>query len=520
MVVSYLSSVTELALEELRERSRKRIYQSDPQAWLSDVLGRRWYSKQEEIADSFVRNQRTAVKSANGCGKSWGVADLITWQVSVSVPQETLCIISAPTLSQIEKVIFAYLKSNKVLAGSRGFDLPGRITETLAWKLDGVEGSEFLAFGKRPSDRDIVSSFQGTRKLRTMVFLDEAGGLPAEMFTAAEAVATGADSRILAIGNPDRRGTEFHKIFTDPQLSQDWSLHTISAFDLPTFTGERVYDDEVLQEQLLGGLTSVEWVEHKKRAWGVDSARYKAKVLGEFPDEADNTFFSQEVIDRAVETEIVEDDAVKPILGVDIARFGSDENRMYINRGGRVRLYDDGTEDSGAWSKTDLITTARKIHAAAQRVGARLVNVDVNGVGGGVVDALLTLEEFRDAVYDVGAIAGSNASPDNLRWFNARAWHYDTLRELMADGKLDLDYEDTDLREQLVSQTYKFSAKGAIQITSKDEMRKNGLSSPDALDAAILSVIDFKDADGPAPGDVVQYEFDDLNNSFYSDNFW
>jgi len=518
--MSHLSDVVEGALGDLRERSRRRVYESDPQAWLSDVLGKRWYSRQEEIVDAFLRNPRIAVKSANGCGKSAVVADLITWQVAVSDPRETLCIVSAPTLSQIEKVIFAYLKVNKSAAALAGLDLPGRITETLAWKLDGDQGSEFLVFGKRPSDRDIVSSFQGTRKLRTMVFLDEAGGLPAEMFTAAEAVATGADSRILAIGNPDRRGTEFHKIFTDPKIAQDWDLHTISAFDLPTFTGEQVYEDEVKQANLLGGLTSVDWVEHKQRAWGVDSARYKAKVLGEFPDEADNTFFSQEIIDRAIECEIEEDDSIRPILGVDIARFGSDENRMYINRGGRVRLYDDGSDDSGAWSKTDLITTARKVHAAAQRVGARLVNVDVNGVGGGVVDALVTLEEFRDSVYDIGAIAGSNASPDNLRWFNARAWHYDTLRELMAEGKLDLDYDDAGLREQLVTQTYKFSAKGAIQITSKDDMKKMGLSSPDSLDAAILSVIDFKDADGPQPGDVIEYQFDELNHPFYSESFW
>jgi hypothetical protein len=340
------------------------------------------------------------------------------------------------------------------------------------------------------------------------------------MFTAAEAVATGQDSRILAIGNPDRRGTEFHKIFTDAHLSQDWSLHTISAYDLPTFTGEDVYEDEVKQNKLLSGLTSVDWVEHKKRAWGMDSARYKAKVLGEFPDEADNTFYSQEVIDTAIECEIEEDDNIKPILGVDIARYGSDENRMYINRGGRVRLYDNGEEDGGAWSKTDLITTARKIHTAAQAVGARLVNVDVNGVGGGVVDALVTLQEFRDAVYDVGAIAGSNASPDNLRWFNARAWHYDTLRELMATGKVDLDYEDSGLREELVNQTYKFSAKGAVQITSKDDMKKMGLKSPDSLDAAILSVIDFKDTDSPMPGDVIEYESDEGNHPFYSQSFW
>ena len=216
----------------------------------------------------------------------------------------------------------------------------------------------------------------------------------------------------------------------------------------------------------------------------------------------------------------MEDDAIRPILGVDVARFGSDENRMYINRGGRVRLYDDGTETGGAWSKTDLITTARKVHEAAQRVGAKLVNVDVNGVGGGVVDALVTLDEFRDATYDVGAIAGSNASPDNMRWFNARAWHYDTLRQLMSDGKVDLDFADTGLRDELINQTYKFSAKGAVQITSKDEMKKHGLSSPDSLDAAILSVVDFTDTFEPQAGEVIELDVPEAEHSFYSESYW
>jgi hypothetical protein len=513
--MSALTSIVDLAIADLQERSKLRLYKTDPEAWVSDVLGKRWYSKQADVVNSYLNAPRIAIKSANGCGKSAVVSDLITWEVAVGVPEETLCIVSAPTISQIEKVIFAYLKVNKGTASLRGFDIPGWISETLTWKVDTPHGSNLLAFGKRPSDKDIVSSFQGTRKLRTLVFLDEAGGLPADMFTAAEAVATGAGSKIVAIGNPDRRGTEFHKIFTEPKISQDWVLQTISAFDLPTFTGEVVYDDPVKQDNLLKSLTSVEWVEHKKRAWGVDSARYKSKILGIFPSEADNTFYGQDIIDKAYETEIVEDDAIAPILGVDIARFGSDESRMYINRGGLIRMYDDGTEDGGAWSKTDLITTARKIHSAAQRVGAKLVNVDANGVGGGVVDALLTLEEFRDATYDVGSIMSSNSSSDNLRWANQRAYQYDFLREGMAEGKFDLDYGDKQLREELISQTYKFSAKGAIQITSKDDMKKSGLSSPDSLDALLLSTIDFVDSGSAAVGSVVEHEIEQIG-SFYS----
>ena len=504
---TYSENLINESLSEMRLLSKKRIYQTDPHAWLSDVLGKRWYSKQEEIVDSFMSSTRTAVKSANGCGKSAVVADLITWIVATGEPSETLCIVSAPTLSQIEKVIFAYLKVNKGLAP----ELPGRITETLAWKLDGEHGSEFLVFGKRPSDQDIVSSFQGTRKRNTFVFLDEAGGLPTDMFTAAEAVATGAGSRILAIGNPDRRGTEFHRIFTDPKLSQDWSLHTISAFDLPTFTGEVVYAGEDQQANLLAGLTSVDWVNHKKRAWGEDSARYKSKVLGEFPDEADNTFFSQTIIDKAYETDIEDDEAVRPILGLDVARFGSDENVLYMNRGGRVRLVD-------KWSKVDLIETARKVHEVAQAHMARIVNVDVNGVGGGVVDALIRLDEFRDAVYDVGAINGSHASPDSARWTNARAWHYDTFRELLQKGDIDLDFEDTQLRDELISQTYKFSQRGSITMTSKDDMRKSGLSSPDSLDAAILSTISHETAETVPTGTMFSGVEDDIvEHAFYSE---
>jgi len=511
---TYLSDVLDGAIGEMREKSRLRLYQTDPNAWLNDVLGKRWYSKQEEIVHSFMGSSRTAVKSANGCGKSAVVADLITWIVATGEPHDTLCIVSAPTLSQIEKVIFAYLKVNKGLAQTRGLELPGRITETLAWKLDGDNGAEFLVFGKRPSDQDIVSSFQGTRKRNTYVFLDEAGGLPQDMFTAAEAVATGAGSRILAIGNPDRRGTEFHRIFTDPQISQDWSLHTISAFDLPTFTDESVYPDDEDQKNFLNGLTSVDWVEHKKRAWGEDSARYKAKVLGEFPDEADNTFFPQGVLDKAYDTTIEDDGSVRPVLGLDVARFGSDENVLYENIGGRVRRID-------AWSKLDLIETARRVHAHAQRVMATVINIDVNGVGGGVVDALVRLDEFSDAAYSIGAINNSSASPDSTRWLNARAWHYDTFREMMSDGKIDLDYEDNELREELISQTYKFSPRGSIQMTSKDEMKRSGMSSPDNLDAAILCAIDMTQFEGLKPGDVitgVEELFDE--HPFYSDTYW
>ena len=84
---TYLNDVLDGAIGEMRSKSKLRLYKSDPEAWLADVLGKRWYSKQAEIVSSFMDSSRTAVKSANGCGKSAVVADLITWIVATGVPE-------------------------------------------------------------------------------------------------------------------------------------------------------------------------------------------------------------------------------------------------------------------------------------------------------------------------------------------------------------------------------------------------------------------------------------------------
>ena len=56
-------------------------------------------------------------------------------------------------------------------------------------------------------------------------------------------------------------------------------------------------------------------------------------------------------------------------------------------------------------------------------------------------------------------------------------------------------------------------------MTSKDEMRKSGVSSPDSLDAAILSTISHH-VDGPQPGDIINAEEVLQEHAFYSSSYW
>jgi len=559
------TSVFDEALREVRRRSKLAIYQTDFDAWAWDVLRMRNYEKIREIAhDSlFGAKERTLTKSGNGVGKSALMSQMVLWAGSVFPVGETVSIISAPSIPQLQKTIFAYLKSyhGRVSETIRlsDFRIPGHIDENLGWVSETAIGKVWLASGRKPPDQDAVSMFQGLRSQfgMTYVWFDEAGGMGRPMYTAAEAVMTGENSRFTGIGNPDNAGTEFQQSFEDKIKADEYNLHTVSVFDTPVYTGERVYphssEGDRMEAQLLGALTSKRWVAHKSRIWAtggeilpdptrpedrrydmrveaaipfdpdgldhlgrrtverdgqkmvvVDSVKWDArglsKVLGEFPGENDTSFFPQAVIDIAQGTSIAEDFGIKPVLGVDIARYGADESVIFINRGGRARLAD-------SWGKTDTVDSARRIHKAANSAGAAEVRVDASGVGGGVFDMLNKLEEFSNKVYVLIGVDGGARSPDNRRWSNARSHNHDQLRTLMAEGDLDLDYDDREVSDQLLNMTFRFNSRGAIQITPKDEMRTDMDGSPDRLDALIYSVIDTSPVttplEGPQPGDLV-----------------
>lgn len=486
-----LGNVVAESLGEITNKRLQNLYQRDFLAWQADVLGFRTYDKMAEIAETalFGEIPRTVIKSSNGTSKSFTVTAMIAWTGSVFDAGEAISIISAPSLSQIEKVTFRYLKSFKARAKERGFILPGVIDEQMEWKVRGPEGNIPLAYGKKPAPGQEVAVFQGVRSEYglTFVWFDEAGGMSKGMYTAAEAVMTGAKARFTGIGNPDDATGEFARIYKDKKYDGEYNRFTISSFDLPTFTGEVVYpDDPEMEQRMLDSLTQVSWVEHKKRIWGETDARYLSKVLGEFPKDGGNGFFPQSAIDAAYDAEI-EPDLSKPlILGVDIARWGVDESVIAANRGGNVRVVD-------SWGKSDLVDSARRIHDYAVKHNASEVRIDSTGVGGGVYDMLYRLEEFAGADYLLVGWDNGSGSPDASQWANKRAYSHDSLRQQMMDGSIDLDYDDDQLRNELQVITYKFNNRGAIQITPKDELKSSleGGNSPDRLDAVIMATTDM-----------------------------
>jgi hypothetical protein len=512
-------------LEEWRAKSKSRLHQDDIEAWAWDVLGERYWSKQRLIIDSFQHNRRTAVKSANGTGKSRLVGGLIChWVVTAEAPGDNLALVTGPALKTVRDVVWDYLNKYYGIAQGRGAEWPGTIyssLQDLSWRVNttGKKEPVNMVIGLKPGDgSDIVGAFQGRRgRRKTAVFMDEAGSLHPDIYVGAEAVTTGPESRICAIGNPDNgRGSHFYKIFNEPEAAKHWKHFTIRADELPTFTGEIVYEDPEKQAEMLNsGMPTPDWVDDKRTMWGVGSARWKAKVEGEFPEEDDNTLFSQTAIDCANGLDIdhtrIEDEDEIRIFGVDLAFGGLDETQVYFNHNCEVRRFD-------SWGKATPLENARKVHRLAQENGIQEVRIDAGGAGEGVYDMLCNLEEFQDRTYSVVGILGGNPSPDPTQWAQARSWHYDMFRRKMLNGEVSLDIKDKKLQDNLISQTYEINNRGAIQVTTKKEMRRNGLPSPDSLDAAIYATVD-PDFEAPVAKKTETYDTEMVLAEYQDEDF-
>lgn len=483
-----LTGIVGEALEEIRKESQKKIYKRDPEAWYADVLDGYWWSKQKEIAWSFADPTKaqtmTVVKSCNGVGKTAIAADLATWLVAVNDPMELSIIATAPIFSQIGTGLFRYINDNYNRARENDFILPGRFVADPALKVERIGGGNDKAViqAKRPADNNLISSFQGIHDGVVAVFMDEAGGLPEDLWIGANAVTTNEYARILAIGNPDSLHTAFHARFTDRERYVDWNPISISAYESPNLTGETIHPNPEKDKEIKSHLVQKKWVEMMERQ--AHPNVILAKVHGEFPKDDSSSFFPQHAMTTAFNTELQIPETPYKILGIDLAFGGEDNTVIYENCEGRIRKVKELQYDD------NYLALAQKIHHEALSSGADEVRVDASGTGKGIHSILETQPEFQGSYLLIG-IKGGDGSPDNSRWAQFRAYMYDDFRRQMQEGLIDLDYEDAEVRTQMQVQTYELNKKGAIQITPKQEMRRHGLTSPDELDGAIMSAVDL-----------------------------
>lgn len=469
-----LAAVRQRKAVLLAERKLRRdvLYRAQPELWAWERAKSFTWSKQREILRAARDHRRTAVRSCHGIGKSHSAALLAAWWIDVHAPGEAFVVTSAPTYAQVRAILWRYIRQLHKRAG-----LPGRVNQT-EWLID----EDLVAFGRKPADHD-EAAFQGIHARRVLVLLDEACGIPAQLWIAADALTTNDGCRIVAIGNPDNPSSYFKEVSEE---TSSWHKIKISAFDSPNLTGEPIPDE--LRELLI----SEHWVAEKKQEWGEDNPVYISKVLGEFP--GDDPFAVVRYIDVALcrmdfETPRTPAELLPVELGVDVG--GGGDLTVVRERRGMVS----GRRWSSNADRPELL--APFVLHCINETGATSVKVDSIGIGWGLVGELRNMAQrgLHSAVIHAVNVGEAASQPQRFANLRAELW-WEVGRRAFEQRLVDvstMEHADRTIAE-LCTPLYDHDPKGRVRVESKDDIRSrtNG-RSPDDADAWLLSYYQPKD---------------------------
>lgn len=422
----------------------------DPVYFAENILGltgdSELWSKQKEILQAVKDHKRVAVRSSNGVGKTFTASVVVLWFLYAH--QRSRVITTAPTWKQVEKLLWSEIKTqyNKAKV-----PLGGKLIQT-ELRLD----SDWFAVGLSTNDE---TNFQGHHAEDILIVFDEALGVADPIWNAAEGNLTSSNAKHLVIGNPVSPVGNFYQCFKSPI----WHKIKISAFDSPNFQGGGVVKPK---------LVTPDWVEERKKEWGENSPIYKARVLGEFPIEGEDTLIPLTWVEKAIDREIKQEE--KPIvLGVDVARFGSDSTAFVVLEGKKI------IHIEGYVGKETTKTAGRAIQLHKQ-FNCEKIMVDDVGVGGGVTD-MLTEQD-----YPVEGVSFGASPNDSERFDNLKTEIFWNLRDDFENDEISIPNNEH-LLEELPSLMYEITSRGKLKIVSKDKMKKAGIKSPDYADALAIA---------------------------------
>lgn len=520
IIVTEIPDAFDVAAQEFEP---KPDYDANPGLWGRERLGEFYWSKQNEILESLVKNRYTAVKSCHDAGKSFIAARAAAKWIDQHEPGEAFVVSTAPTSAQVSAILWREIQR----AHKKGA-LAGTITTAgyPQWKLSG----ELVGYGRKPADYS-QSAFQGIHARYVLIIIDEACGVDVNLFNSVDALATNANARVLAIGNPDDPTSHFASVC---KPDSGWHVIRIDGLGTPNFTQDAVewldcpqcrqagrekpllarlfeeegikYTEEYVPEDLRDMLLSPLWVEERIHRWvglpnetqtlseiANQSALFVSKVRGIFPESSAEGIIPLGWVEQAIarwqnwkaegspEPDVVE----RHVLGADIADSGEDQTCIADRIGHIVR------EVRKFRSSIDVMESTGHIVAMLSSRPGSVAVVDSIGVGAGVLARMRELGKPVQGFVASGSAKGLKDRTGEFKFTNLRAAAWWRMRELLdpsQPGGSKIMLPDSEmLRADLTTPRWKVISGGSIQVESKDDIRKRLGRSTDEGDAVIMS---------------------------------
>lgn len=487
-----------LSVEEQRDIEYARM-QTDPVYVVRELFGSDPWKDQERILESVRDFPKTAWRSCHGIGKTFVIARLVLWWL-YSFPY-SIVITTAPTWRQVSDLVWKEVRSCHARSlAPLGGDLAPSATQL------SLDGKEWIALGLSTNDSN---RFQGYHAEDLLVVVDEASGVHEDIFEAIQGVLTSAHCRLVLIGNPTDIGGQFYRAFRNPE---GWNTGKTAAWDTPNFTEYGITRDDIINNtwrekcpQNANGsfkwpypwLITPAWAYEALLEWGDKHPAWFARVEGDFPEQGEYNVIPLSWIelaqDRWQDTEV----AGQPILGVDVARGGMDKSSIAARIDNKITFIQ-------TFAGLDTQQLAGEVARIYRELDAKMANVEANGLGVGVIDALrhglgVEVKDIRVNEVNVSAKSELLDKKGNRLYANLRAEMWWTLRlALDPKGKdlLALPPKARSLAADLAAPQYDLR-RGYTQIEDKEETKKRLGRSPDEGDSVMLTYAPMQKKQGP-----------------------
>ncbi len=426
---------------------------SGPALFAQEVLGAKPTEQQLDGGRELVARRRVSIRSGHGTGKSTFEAWCVLWFLSCYFPCKVPC--TAPTSHQLEDVLWSEIaKWHRKLCET----LPV-LGEQMEWssgafRMKAAPNESFAV--ARTSRPERPEALQGFHSENILFLIDEASGVADNVFEVAEGALSTDGAYVVMAANPTRQSGYFFD--SHHKMRSSWAALHWNGEDSP--------------------MVSRQYIENMEKKYGRRSPVFKVRVLGEFVGAADGVI-TLESCEAAKVRDVAVISSAKVIWGVDVARFGDDSSAL-AKRKGNHQL-----EKVKEWYGKDTMQLVGLIKAEwdktpkAERPVA--INVDVIGIGAGVVDRLIELELPAVGINVAESEAVNNKEDRQFNRLRDELWW--KSREWLEAKDCKLCDDDDELIAELTTPTYSILSNGLIKIEGKDEMKKRGVKSPNLADA-------------------------------------
>jgi phage terminase large subunit len=425
------------------------FYYDDPVSFVEDIFSVVPDAWQQEALRAVANGENVSVVSGHGVGKSAFMAWLVVWYLCTRHMAKIPC--TAPTAHQLSDILWAEIQT---------WLYQSPLKDLLVWtatrlSMAGMEGSWF-AVARTSSTPEALAGFHAKN---LMFLVDEASGVEDQVFNVVEGAITSEGAQLVMCSN----GTQDHGYFFDSHNKNAGKFHCIhvSSEDSPR--------------------VSRNWVRDMEEKWGRDSNVFRVRVLGLFPKSTDDTFIPESLVARAIGRERLKITESSPReMGIDVARFGSDDTAIVIRIGGNVEYM---FKKNGM----ALYTTLGYVLHFTRQFKITSIKVDDSGVGGGLTELMQNSKELREMGVTVVPVQFGGAGDAFHRDTSAMMWSH--VRELLTKNEMMIPsvVAAYTLKDQLTKRRYSFNERGRIVLESKDHMKGRRVPSPDYADALVLA---------------------------------